>query len=211
MPQQSSDTRQHPSTFPAGGPSLECAQPGSDVANQLLRIRAQRLYAASPGDVFASWTRRAEWESWMRLRARSRAVLAPYRGGALRLELAEGPTIHVITGAVVELRAPEFLSLEWTHHDMSDHGSLIEISFRPAGDDTMLTLVHQSISSRREAAWLMRLWTTVLHRLGQHVSAMRPSVKCVREFSDRMSRGIEPDAHLRSAGRTVDRGASSAA
>jgi uncharacterized protein YndB with AHSA1/START domain len=212
MPLQSSATRPHPSTSTLDdGPVLECAPPGSDVADHLLRIRARRLYVASPDQVFATWTRRAAWESWMRLRARSRATLAPYPGGSFRLELAEGPTIHVISGSITDLRAPDHLSLRWVHHNTSDHGSIIDVAFQPLDDATVITLVHRSISSRREAAWLMRLWATALDRLGHCLSEQRQSVTRVRQLADRLPRIIEPDAPRRAGGRPVIRGASSAA
>src|SRR5215207_8247647 len=86
------------------GPVLECAPPGIDTGTHPLLIRAHRLYPVACEDLFATWMRRNAWDSWMRLRARSRSTLAPHQGGAFRLELAEGPTIHVITGAVNDIR-----------------------------------------------------------------------------------------------------------
>ncbi len=151
------------------GPVLECAPPGADAGTQPLRIRAHRFYPVSCEDLFATWMRRSAWDTWMRLRARSRSTLAPHRGGAFRLELAEGPTIHVITGVVNDIRVDEFLSLSWVHHNTSDRGSTVDVSFRSHQGDTGLKLVHRDISSRREAAWLMRLWSTVLGRLGHYV------------------------------------------
>ena len=151
------------------GPVLECARPGTDVDAQPLRIRAHRFYAVPCDDLFATWTTHGAWDSWMRLRARSRSTLAPYRGGAFRLELAEGPTIHVITGAVNDMRTDELLSLGWVHHNTGDRGSTVDVGFRSRQGGTDLTLVHRDIGSRREAAWLMGLWSTVLGRLGHHV------------------------------------------
>lgn len=151
------------------GPVLEYAPPGANTGTRPLRIRAHRFYPVSREDLFATWMRRSAWDTWMRLRARSRSTLAPYRGGAFRLELAEGPTIHVITGAVNDIRADEFLSLSWVHHNTSDHGSTVDVAFCPRQGGTGLTLVHRDIGSRREAAWLMRLWSTALGRLGHYV------------------------------------------
>jgi len=151
------------------GPVLECAPRGTTTATQPLRIRAHRFYPVSCEDLFATWMRRSAWDTWMRLRARSRSTFAPYRGGAFRLELAEGPTIHVISGAVNDIRLDEFLSLSWVHHNTSDHGSTVDIAFRSRQGGTGLTLVHRGIGSRREAAWLMRFWSTVLGRLGHYV------------------------------------------
>ena len=158
------------------GPVLECAQPRTDVADQALRIRAHRFYPVPREDLFGSWTRRTAWDSWMRLRARSRSTLAPHRGGAFRLELAEGPTIHVITGMVNDIQPHELISLSWVHHDTGDRGSIVDVGFRSRQHGTDLTLAHRGISSRREASWLMRLWSTVLGRLGQYtVDAATPS------------------------------------
>lgn len=175
MPLPSSETRLAPSTRDANGvgPVLECASAGIEPGDPGLRIRAQRLYAVSREDLFATWTRRTGWESWLRLRARSRATLAPYPGGAFRLEVAEGPAIHVITGLVVDLRPAELLSLSWGHQHVTDHASAVDVMFRQhqqMTEMTELTLIHRRIASRREAAWLMRLWTTVLGKLGEHLA-----------------------------------------
>lgn len=146
------------------GPVLICAPPGEEASDHLLRIRARRLLPTTPDQLFAAWTRRAAWESWLRLRARSRATLAANPGAAFRLELAEGPTIHVIVGTVREVRPDEFLSLTWVHQNAHDYGSVIDVSFASCGDQTELELLHYGIASRREAAWLMRLWTAALSR-----------------------------------------------
>lgn len=151
------------------GPVLEYTPPGTNTGTRPLRIRAHRFYPVACEDLFATWMRRGAWDTWMRLRARSRSTFAPYRGGAFRLELGEGPTIHVITGAVNDIRVDEFLSLSWVHHNTSDRGSTVDVAFRSRQDGTDLKLVHRDIGSRREAAWLMRLWSTVLGRLGHYV------------------------------------------
>ena len=162
---QSFETRQLPPTphTLADGPVLVCAPPGAE-RGELLRIRARRLLTTTPDELFAAWTRRAALESWLRLRARSRATVAAKAGASFRLELAEGPTIHVITGTVREVQPHEFLSFTWTHENTNDQGSVIDVSFASHGEQTELELVHRGIASRREAAWLMRLWTVALSR-----------------------------------------------
>ena len=151
------------------GPLLERANHESEMAGQRLRIRARRVFPVSRHELFAAWTTRTAWESWFRLRARSRAIVTPYPGGAFRLELAEGPTIHVISGSAREIRLDEFVSFTWIHHDTNDYGSIVEIDFDQHGNQSALRLVHHSIASRREAAWLMRLWAAALDRLDRYV------------------------------------------
>src|SRR6478735_7323982 len=122
MPLQSFETS--PSSVATdNGPLLEYAPRESDMAEQCLRIRARRVISASRNDLFAAWTSR------LALRTRSRAVVTAYWGGALRLELAEGPIIHVITGAAREIRVGELASFTWIHHDTGDHWSTIDVAF----------------------------------------------------------------------------------
>ena len=153
------------------GPVFECAPPIADAGDRGHRIRARRFYPVPPEAVFDAWTSRGAWESWMRLRARARATVTTSPGGAFRLELAEGPTIHVITGTVTDIRPPELLSLAWTHHDTSDRPSSLQLSVHELHGITELTLVHAHIESRREASWLMRLWPRALDRLGDYLAA----------------------------------------
>ena len=153
------------------GPLFECTPPIADDSGRGHRIRARRFYPVPPEAVFDAWTSRGAWDSWMRLRARARATIATTAGGAFRLDLAEGPTIHVITGTVAEIRPPELLSLAWTHHDTSDRPSSLQLSVREFRGITELSLVHAYIESRREASWLMRLWPRALDRLGDYLGA----------------------------------------
>jgi uncharacterized protein YndB with AHSA1/START domain len=198
MPLASFETPAVPATTHAldEGPNLECAPPGHESGDQPLCIRATRHYPVSREDLFATWTRRTAWDSWMRLRARSRATLAPYPGGAFRLELAEGPTIQVITGVVTDLRPHDFLSLHWVHHNTGDQGSVVDVSFLQRRDGTELSLVHRGIGSRREASWLMRLWSAVLGRLGNYVSECAPvSTRRLGEVAAEIPQSSEPEVN----------------
>jgi uncharacterized protein YndB with AHSA1/START domain len=197
MPLQSSENRLAPPTSPANpadGPVLECAPPGADPCRQFLRIHARRVYPISREDLFAIWTRRQGWDAWMRLRARSRSSLAGYRGGAFRLELAEGPAIHVVTGVVVDIQPNELISLEWVHDHAHDRGSRLDVTFRPHGAHAELALTHREISHRREASWLMRLWTSALVRLDAVTADGRlRSTRRVRDIAARIPLSSEPE------------------
>ena len=166
MPLESFETSPTPFAIDHG-PLLEYAPRGSDAAQQCLRIRARRVFPASRNELFAAWTTETALESWLGFRAHSRAIVKPYAGGAFRLELAEGPIIHVITGTAMNIRI-EFVSFTWIHHDTGDYGSTIDVAFRQRRDQSELCLVHHSIASRREAAWLMRLWAAALDRLDRY-------------------------------------------
>ena len=151
------------SVLPEDGPALEFSADGEG-----LRIRARRAYHVPCDALFAAWTRRDALDLWLRLRSRSRVMLAPHAGGSFRLELAEGPTIHVITGSVLDYRTSECLSLAWVHHEKSECPSIVQVSFRERNRLGEIVLVHREIENRREAAWLMKLWSNALARLGNY-------------------------------------------
>ena len=174
-------------------PLLQCAPPGTAAVDQDIRIGARRVFPATRGDLFDTWTSRTGWESWLRFRARSRAIVAPYLGGMFRLQLAEGPRIHVITGTVREVRPDEFVSFTWIHHGTSDHASVLDVAFSDRREQSELRLVHRSIASRRQAAWLMQLWASALDRLGRLVAAGPMSCARVRDFAPRTAHPIESE------------------
>ena len=147
-----------PDTGPTeNGPLLESTTLGS-------RIRANRFFGAPPDDVLSAWTSAAAWESWMRLRSKSRAVLTESPDAAFRLEVAEGSLIHVITGELGR-RTDGRLSLSWFHHGVSERASTISVMVSEDSGGTVLSFLHERIASRREASWLMRFWSTALRRL----------------------------------------------
>ena len=153
------------------GPILEC---GGESGDNALRIHARRTFAVSREELFGAWTQRHALDTWLRLRSRSRVMLSPSMGGSLRLELSEGPTIHVITGVVVDVRPSEFLALSWVHQSNGDHTSSVSITFRERNRRGELTLLHSGIGNRREAAWLMHLWTKALGRLAGYFAETTP-------------------------------------
>lgn len=172
MPSASSEARlalSRPHVVDDGG-TFVCAAPTLDTTPNGHRIRARRLYDAPAKAVFDAWTSRTAWQAWMRLRSRSRVTIAPYQGGTFRLEVAEGPTINVITGEVIEMRVPEFLSLSWSHHGGVGRTSTVDVFVDNRDGRAELVLVHHQIESRRDASWSMRLWSTVLDRLDDYVA-----------------------------------------
>jgi uncharacterized protein YndB with AHSA1/START domain len=164
--------------------SFVCAAPALDSTPNGHRIRARRVYHASAKAVFDAWTTRAAWQTWLRLRSRSRASIAAYVGGAFRLEVAEGPTIHVITGDVIDIRVPDFISLSWTHHGAAGGSSTVDVFVDDRADVTELVLIHHHIDSRRDASWSMRLWSTVLDRLDAYLAGSAPTGKPSGRFRD---------------------------
>ena len=167
---------------PDGGPALDTTEHGS-------RIRARRRFSATAADVLAAWTSPPAWQRWLRLRWKCRAIIDPCEGGEFRLEVAEGPAIHVITGVVVALDA-ERLSLAWHHHDWSEHSSSILVTIHATERGAGLLFVHDHIACRREASWLMRLWASALDRLDDYLS--RFAVAARQHRASAFSPAVDP-------------------
>jgi uncharacterized protein YndB with AHSA1/START domain len=98
-------------------------------------------------------------------------------GGSFRLELAAGPTIHVVTGCVIDLHPSDYLSLSWIHNGNSERPSILQVSFRERNRRGEVQLVHRDIQNRREAAWLMNLWCNALTRLERYFSEATPHAR----------------------------------
>jgi hypothetical protein len=100
------------------------------------------------------------------MQSRSRATLVATPGGNFRLEVADTPVIHVITGEVSAASA-ELLELSWRHDGVSESASRVTVTVRESSEGSVMTFVHDRIVSRREASWLMRLWPHAHRRLAE--------------------------------------------
>ena len=160
----------------ASGAGAVDGRPYLDGDGNGSRIRADRVFHVPPRDVMNAWTTSTAWERWLRLQSRSRATIAATPGGSFRLEVADTPVIHVITGDVSAASA-ELLELSWLHDGVSDSASRVTVTVRESSEGSIMTFVHDRIANRREASWLMRLWPRAHRRLAELLEGDRTSSK----------------------------------
>ncbi len=110
-------------------------------------VRVVRRLPASREDVFDAWLDAESLQQWMCPGATRRTVaeLDPRAGGRFRIVMTgeHGDTEH--TGEYREIRRPERLVFTWISTFTLGRETLVTIELRVAGDETELTLTHESL------------------------------------------------------------------
>jgi uncharacterized protein YndB with AHSA1/START domain len=130
--------------MPTPAQSARSATGGATASHPSLTIK--RHIKATPAKVFAAWTDPQKLMLWMGPAAVSclKAESDPRPGGSYRVEL-RGPDgeQHVVMGVYREVAVNERLVFTWFWHTMPERQSLVTVTFRPDGDGTMMSLLHE--------------------------------------------------------------------
>jgi uncharacterized protein YndB with AHSA1/START domain len=136
----------------------------TDPLRQELRIEAP------PAVVFAYFTDPARIVHWMGIAA----LVDPRAGGALRIEVNGR---DVVLGEYVEVRPPHRVVFTWgfdgTERAVVAGSTRVEVTLRPDGDGTLLTLEHHGLSGPALEAHAAG-WTHYLARLAHTASGNAP-------------------------------------
>jgi uncharacterized protein YndB with AHSA1/START domain len=112
-----------------------------------------------PAEAFDVFTR--ETDLWWRTgpayriagRRRGQLAFEPGAGGRLfeTVELANGPRLFVV-GTIVAWEPPQRLAFEWrgVNFKKEDPSTHVEVTFRPSGDATLVTVRHTGFSKLRD-------------------------------------------------------------
>jgi uncharacterized protein YndB with AHSA1/START domain len=128
-----------------------------------------RRFAASPGAVYAAWTRPellARWWGPHQTRV-ERAEVDARVGGRFRVALVEdNGARHEVSGAYSEVEPERKLVFSWAWSGAPpERASRVTVSFRPVPEGTEVTLVHDRFADADTAARHRRGWTESLERL----------------------------------------------
>jgi uncharacterized protein YndB with AHSA1/START domain len=124
-------------------------------------VRFERVYAATPEDLWDAWTSPARIPRW--LGASLVGSLEP--GGTARLIWGDDPSAQVDL-VVRESKPPELLEWEWTIH--GEPPTLLRVSLTPVEDGTRLELDHSRLPASQFAG-LSSGWHDFLDVLGSGV------------------------------------------
>ena len=125
-------------------------------------VRFERLYDASPGELWSALTDPEQLRGW--LADVARLELEP--GGAFELRFGEGETERA-TGTVRTVEAPRLLELDWTFPGEPDSQVRFELEPRDAG--VLLVLEHRLLSRDSGAAYGAG-WHAHLDGLAAHLA-----------------------------------------
>jgi uncharacterized protein YndB with AHSA1/START domain len=127
-----------------------------------------RRLKASPARVYAAWTRPEIMAAWFgphRTRVES-AESDPRVGGRFRVVMREdNGERHDVSGTFLEVEPERRLVFTWAWITTPERESLVTVTFRPVGDGTELTLLHERFADEAARAGHEGGWTQALERL----------------------------------------------
>lgn len=128
----------------------------------MMEISFERRIDAPPETVFSFFTDPERYVRWMGVAA----SLDPVPGGQFQVTNRDG---SITRGAFVEIEPPSRLVFTWGFDGSSEvppGSTVVTVSLRPEGDQTVLRLVHSGLPSGHWAMMHETGWTKYLGRLG---------------------------------------------
>ncbi len=133
-----------------------------EVTSQTFVFEKEIRIQASPETVFEFFTDPDLMKRWKGVEAE----LDPRPGGVYRVTVLP---VAIARGEYVRVERPKFVSFTWGWEGegqaVPPGSSLVEVSLRPDGDATVLTLRHTSLPSEDMASQHEKGWTHYLGRL----------------------------------------------
>ena len=109
-------------------------------------LTLKRRFNAPPAKVFAAWTDPERMKRWMGPPGVEglRCEIDARVGGRYRLVMkSPDGEEHDVSGVYREVVPNEKLSFTWAWKSTPERQSLVTVTFKPDGDGTMLTLLHE--------------------------------------------------------------------
>jgi uncharacterized protein YndB with AHSA1/START domain len=131
-------------------------------------LTIKRRIKAPPAKVFAAWTDPEKVKRWMgpgEVKAVS-ADCDPRVGGRYhwRMKNAAGEP-HNVGGIYREVVANEKLVFTWAWESTPERESLVTVLFKPEGDGTLITVMHEQFADETARDGHQRGWTGALDKL----------------------------------------------
>ncbi|WP_248310848.1 SRPBCC family protein [Bosea vaviloviae] len=128
----------------------------------------KRRLNASAAEVFQAWTDPALLMRWFgpeNVRTTEVAV-DPRIGGAYRVVMLENTgERHEISGSYYEVVENERLAFSWSWVTTPERVSRVTVTFKPDGDGTILTLLHEKLFDEQAVKGHTHGWTGSLGKL----------------------------------------------
>jgi len=133
------------------------------------------VLGCSPQHAFRVFTEHVDlwWPTGHRRSAEGRLAFETAAGG--RLVERNGAGDEWTMARLIAFEPPNAIAMDW-FPGSPDAATRVEISFRPEGSGTLISIVHSAPPGAAEAVWPARValfergWTAVLSRLSTHIS-----------------------------------------
>lgn len=137
-------------------------------------LTINRRFKAPPEKVFAAWTRAENLMQWFGpASAEMKNAQADARVGG---RFSAGFTTpdgerHDVSGVYREVVPNRKLVFTWAWRTTPERESLVTLTFKPDGDGTLFTLLHEQFFDQAARDGHERGWTGTMDKLGQFVEA----------------------------------------
>jgi len=137
-------------------------------------LTIKRRFNATPAKVFAAWTDPEKVKRWMGpgevkvLGAES----DPRSGGRYRwLMQAPNGEHHDVSGVYSEVIPNEKLVFSWAWISTPERVSQVTVTFKPDGDGTLMTLLHEQFFDEQARDHHNMGWTSAVDKMAEYFSA----------------------------------------
>jgi len=136
-------------------------------------LTIKRRIKASPAKVYGAWTDPEKIMHWFgpheTMAGSVRAELDVRVGGRFRasFDTADGEH-HQVGGVYREVVPDERLVFSWAWHSTPERESLVTLTFKPDGDGTMFTLLHEQFFDQAARDGHEHGWTGTVDKLQQY-------------------------------------------
>ena len=136
-------------------------------------LTIKRRIKASPAKVYGAWTDPEKIMYWFgpheTMAGSVRAELDVRVGGRFRasFDTADGEH-HQVGGVYREVVPDERLVFSWAWHSTPERESLVTLTFKPDGDGTMFTLLHEQFFDQAARDGHEHGWTGTVDKLQQY-------------------------------------------
>ncbi len=131
-------------------------------------LTMKRRLNASPAEVYQAWTKPellARWFGPENVQVQE-AQVDPRVGGQYRIVLlADDGELHQVAGCYHEVVENERLVFDWAWISTPERVSRVTVTFKPEGDITILTLLHEQFFDAQAAQRHTHGWTGSMARL----------------------------------------------
>jgi len=135
-------------------------------------LTIKRRFNAPPAKVFAAWTDPEKIARWMGpagvLNVVAECDARP--GGGFRVQMVMPDDTHDVSGVYREFVPNEKLVFSWAWRTMPERASQVTVTFKPDGDGTLMTLLHEQFFDEAARENHQRGWTEIVGKLDVYLT-----------------------------------------
>ena len=136
-------------------------------------LTIKRRFNAAPDKVFSAWTDPEKVKRWMGPGAvQVLSAESDARSGGRYRWVMQTPAgeVHDVSGVYREVIANEKLVFTWAWKSTPERESLVTLTFKPDGDGTLFTMLHEQFFDETARDSHNKGWTSAMDKLEKYLA-----------------------------------------